>query len=105
EVGAKYTKVASFHNRLAWLVVVQTNPVAFNCPAERAPVHLVPRPSDHGYEVFMIDARTGTDALVYREGGPRECTSGARVPPSVSAAEESVSVPWTLVSRNPDGYS
>jgi hypothetical protein len=105
EVAAKYPMVASFRNRLAWLVVVHTYPPAINCPAESAPVRLVPRPSDHGYEVFMIDARRGTDALVYREGGPGGCTTGARVPPNVVAAEESVSVPWTLVSRDPDGYS
>jgi len=105
DVAAKYPVVASFHNRLAWLVVVHTFPAAYSCPAESGPVRFVPRPSDHGYEVFMIDARTGTDALVYREGGPGGCSAGARVPPSVGVAEESVSVPWTLVSRDPDGYS
>ena len=99
DVAAKYPMVASFHNRLAWLVVVHTFPAAYSCPAESGPVRLVPRLSDHGYEVFMIDARTGTDALVYREGGPGGCSAGARVPPSVGVAEESVSVPWTLVSR------
>jgi hypothetical protein len=103
--ASMYPTVLSFHNRLAWLVVVHRGPVAFNCPLERSPVHLVTRPTDHGYEVFMIDARTGTDALVYQEGGPGGCTSGARVPPSVTAAKESVSVPWTLTARNPDGYS
>jgi hypothetical protein len=100
-----YPTVPSFHNRLAWLVVVHRDPAAFSCPAERSPVHLVTRPSDHGYEVFMIDARTGTDALVYQEGGPGGCTNGARVPPSVAVVRESVSVPWTLTARNPDGYS
>jgi hypothetical protein len=105
EVAAKYPTVASFHDRLAWLVVVHTYIAAFSCPMEKAPVRLVPRPSDHGYKVFIIDARSGTDALVYTEGGPGGCTSGARVPPSVGVAEESVSVPWTLVSRDPGGYS
>jgi hypothetical protein len=105
EVAAMYPTVASFRNRLAWLVVVHTYPPAINCPEESTPVRLFPRPSDHGYEVFTIDARTGTDALVYREGGSGGCKSGARVPPSVAAAEESVSVPWTLVARDPDGYS
>jgi hypothetical protein len=86
--------------------VVHTFPIGFNCPMERIPFRTVaPRASDHDYEVFMIDARTGTDALVYREGGPGGCTPGARVPPDVTVARESVSVPWTLVSRNPDGYS
>jgi hypothetical protein len=105
EVATKYPTVASFRDRLAWLVVVHRDPVAFSCPNERAPVRLVARPGDHGYEVFLVDARTGTDALVYQEGGPGGCTAGARVPPSLAVAEESVSVPWTLVARDPDGYS
>ena len=102
---AKFPTVSSFHDRLAWLVVVHSPPAAFNCPEESAPVRLVPRPSDHDYKVFLIDARNGSNALVYTEGGPGGCTNGARVPPSVSVAEESVSVPWTLVSRDPGGYS
>jgi hypothetical protein len=105
-VASQNPTVESFHNRLAWLVVVHSFPVALSCPDERVPVRAVaPRASDHDYSVFLIDARTGTDALVYREGGPGGCTPGARVPPNVSVARESVSVPWTLVSRNPDGYS
>lgn len=103
--AAKYPKVASFHNRLAWLVVVRTNPPSFSCPAESVPVRLIPRPSDHDYEVFTINARTGTDALVYRESAPGGCKMGARIPPTVGVAEESISVPWTLTSRDPRGYS
>jgi hypothetical protein len=105
EDAAKYPTVASFHDRLAWLVVVHSAPAAFNCPEESAPVRLVQRPSDHDYKVFLIDARTGNETLIYTEGGPGGCTSGARVPPAVGVAEESVSVPWTLVSRDPGGYS
>ena len=105
DVAAKYPTVSSFHDRLAWLVVVHANLVSFSCPQERAPVHLVPRPSDHGYKVFVVDARTGTDALIYTEGGAGGCTTGARVSPTVGVAEESVSVPWTLVSTDPGGYS
>jgi hypothetical protein len=102
----KYPTVRSFSNRLAWLVVVHANPVAFFCPEESAPLPpFVPRASDHGYEVFMIDARTGADALIYREGGPGGCKAGSRVPASVGVAEEMISVPWTLDSRDPDGYS
>jgi hypothetical protein len=105
EPASEYPMVSSFQNRLAWVVVVHTYPVAFSCPLERTPVRLVPRPSDHGYKVFMVDARTGADALIYTEGGPGGCTSGARVAPIVGAAEETVSVPWTLVSRDPGGYA
>jgi hypothetical protein len=105
DVAAKYPTVSSFHDRLAWLVVVHTYLAAFSCPEERAPVYLVPRSSDYGYKVFVIDARTGNDALIYTEGGPGGCTTGARVPPTVGVAEESVSVPWSLVSTDPGGYS
>ncbi|HTU37640.1 MAG TPA: hypothetical protein VMF35_06450 [Acidimicrobiales bacterium] len=103
--ASKYPVVRSFTDRLAWMVVVHTYLPSFSCPNERAPVRLVPRPSDHGYKVFMIDARNGADALVYTEGGPGGCRSGAREAPTVGVAEESYSVPWTLVSRDPGGYS
>jgi hypothetical protein len=106
-VAAQNPVVQSFSDRLAWVVVVHTPGVAgFFCPASRgAPVRFVPRASDHGYEVFTIDAQTGAVALVYTEGRPGGCKAGARVPPVVGVAEESVSVPWTLVSRDADGYS
>lgn len=107
-VVAQNPTVPSFHDRLAWVVVVHANPPAFSCPSTRfSPVRRVtsPRPDDHGYEVFMIDAGTGTDALLYWEGGPGGCAPGERVSPHVGVAEESVSVPWTLVARNPNGYS
>jgi hypothetical protein len=105
-VSAKFFPAVSFSDRLAWLVVVHTNPVSFSCPAESAPIPpIVPRRSDHGYEVFMIDARTGADALIYREGGPGGCKAGSRIPPTVGVVGENVSVPWTLDSRDPDGYS
>jgi hypothetical protein len=105
-VAAQNPTVSTFHDRLAWVVVVHTDPVfASMCAIMRKPVHFAPRASDHGYEVFLIDARTGTDALVYTEGRPGGCKPGEREPPSVGVAEESVSVPWTLVSRDPDGYS
>jgi hypothetical protein len=104
--AAQNPTVTSFTDRLAWVVVVHTNYVAFSCPLATGPSRPArPRASDHGYEVFMIDARTGTDAIVYKEGGPGGCRAGERVPPVVSAAEESVSVPWTIAARNPDGYS
>jgi hypothetical protein len=105
-VAAQNPTVPSFRDRLAWVVVVHTPAVtSFFCQAESAPVRLVPRVGDHGYEVFLLDARTGGDALDYTEGRPGGCRAGARVPPVVGVAEEQVSVPWTLVSRDPGGYS
>jgi len=96
-----------FHDILAWLVVEHHDVGAYSCPAERVPVRPVaPLPSYHAYQVFVMNASSGRDALIYDEGGgPPPCGFGRRTDPSVSEATERVSVPWTLVSRNPDGYS
>jgi hypothetical protein len=104
-VAAQNPTVSSFHDRLAWVVVVHTYPLTLGCLSFRKRVRVAPQASDHGYKVFLVDARTGTDALVYTEGGPDGCNDGLRNPPMVGAVEESVSVPWTLVSRDPGGYS
>lgn len=98
--------VRSFHHRLAWLVVERHEQVVF-CPAETLPVHpAAPLPSYHAYQVFIIDATTGQDGLIYDEGGgPPPCGFGGLTKPSVSDATERLSVPWTLSSRDPDGYS
>jgi hypothetical protein len=64
-VAPQNPTVQSFSDRLAWLVVVHTNPAGYFCADDATSARPVrPRASDHGYEVFMIDARTGTDAVV-----------------------------------------
>ena len=80
-MAAQNPTVRSFTDRLAWLVVVHTDSAAFDCTESSRPARMVPlRASDHGYEVFMIDARTGTDAIVYREGGRVGAQAAAACP-------------------------
>jgi hypothetical protein len=100
---------AAYRHRLAWLVVVK-NVLIFNGGPERsavptaatAPTTAPSVPAGNGYLVFLVDARTGSDALIYAEGQPRE---PAETKPSVIVPAEMVSVPWTLTSRSPGGYS
>jgi hypothetical protein len=101
---------APYQGRLSWIVVV-TQILAVDCPAivitpgqppAKAPT--IPA-TDYGYSVFLLDARTGGDALLYTEGYRTPCGGKGQVPPSVMVPAEQVSVPWTLGKRNPDGYS
>ena len=103
----KLPAASPYRDRLAWIVAVRYLQVA-SCPAFRGgpgPAKVAPVPTDYGYDLFLMDARTGADALLYAEGGPPPCGFGARIAPSVSVPAEQVSVPWTLVSRDPNGYS
>jgi hypothetical protein len=65
-----------------------------------------PQPS---FEVIVLDADTGDDVLVYESaglgicGGPVGCTPAVHGP-SVSAASEIVSIPWTAAGERPDPY-
>ena len=83
-----------YQDRLAWIVVVRE--VEIFDPPPGAPSPTMPA-SSHGYVVFLVDAQTGSDALLYAEA-----QSG---PATVAVPAERVSVPWTLVSRSPEGYS
>jgi hypothetical protein len=98
----------AYQQRLAWVVVVR-DVEPFNGPApSHGPPGAVgaatsttasPSPPTHDYDVFLVDAETGTDALIYAE--PQAAgTSG-----SVTVPAERVSGPWTLDSRSPNGYS
>jgi hypothetical protein len=91
----------SYQQRLAWLVVVKnwlmhsSPPIAAGEPVPTTTA----TPQYFEYLIFVVDARTGSDALFYDE---------ARSGPSataVSVPTEKFSVPWTLLSRSPDGYS
>lgn len=108
---ARLPAPAAYRQRLAWVVVVKEN-FAYSCPAmtvspqtRTTPAAPAALPTDHGYGVFLQDARTGGDALLYVEGYPAPCGGPGRVAPSVAVPAEQVSVPWALLSRNPDGYS
>jgi hypothetical protein len=95
-----------YQNRLAWVVVVSNSQPSNGGPNAVSPGSSVPVPGANGnpnydYAVFVVDARTGSDALIYSEPLSRTRPAAVVVPP------ESVSVPWKLVSRNQDhhGYS
>jgi hypothetical protein len=91
-----------YQHRLAWVVVTK-NVLRFNGPVN-GPGYPIPKPGpeQYGYRVFVVDAHTGTDALIYEESQP---VGGGVMPASVSVPVERISVPWTLVSRSPNGYA
>ena len=103
---------ASYRNRLAWVVVFRTQLTA-SCPAGPvttppampAPAPGQPAYTGYGYEVFLIDAATGGDALIYDETQPVPCGGTSVVPAGLAVPIEETSVPWTLDRRNPDRFS
>jgi len=93
-------KATPYQHRLAWVVVVRDVELFDGGPqGATTPTTTSPGPPSHHYDVFVVDAETGTDALLYTESQ----TPGTRG--SVIVPVERVSVPWTLVSRSPNGYS
>jgi hypothetical protein len=89
-----------YRHRLAWLVVVK-NVLIFNGPNGGVTIPK-PEPDQYGYVVFVVDAQTGSDALMYAESQPGP---GGLIAASVSVPVEGISVPWTLVSRSAGGYA
>jgi hypothetical protein len=96
-----------YRQRLAWVAVVQPE-IKSSCPvmpASPAPATTSPpRPRLPGYQVLVVDANTGADGFVYVASRNENCIDRID-PPSLSPAIENVSLPWTLVSRDPGGYS
>ena len=88
---------ASYRNRLAWVVVFRTQLTA-SCPAVAvttppatpAPAPDQPAYAGYYYEVFLIDAATGGDALIYDETQP--------APAAAPASSQSA---WRCRSRKP----
>ena len=88
---------ASYRNRLAWVVVFRTQLTA-SCPAVSvttppatpAPAPDQPASTGYGYEVFLIDAATGGDALIYDESQPAPAAGPASSQPA-----------WRCRSRKP----
>jgi len=101
-VAPKLPAAAPYDDRLAWVVVVKKNEVFHGGLVAPGPPHATTSTTAsqavYDYLIFVVDARTGADALLYTEGAPGE-------PPSVTVPAERVSVPWTLVQRSPDGYA
>jgi hypothetical protein len=87
---------ARYQNRLAWVVVFRVFYRA-DCPGVTQTTP--PNPGSYTgyeYEVFIVDATTGGDALSYDEAAPRECDGTGLYPPSVSIPVELTSVRWEL---------
>jgi len=93
-----------YQRRLAWVVVVSNSQSAggdLDVPVPDSTA-LQPNANDlanYHYAVFVVDARTGSDALIYTE------PMSANQPAAVVVPPESVSVPWRLIARDPDGHS
>jgi hypothetical protein len=93
-----------YQDRPAWLVVVKNVLIfngRFNGPSQGVSIPKA-GPEQYGYLVFVVDAQTGSDALMYAESQPGP---GAMIAAYVSVPVEQISVPWTLVSRSPNGYA
>ncbi len=106
---------APYRRRLAWIAIFK-QPLVFHCPAVAA-VHAAHKasaaasgpatwtPPRYGYAVFLLDARSGRDALLYTQGYRSPCGGHGRVPPTVTIPVDQVSVPWQEISRSANGYA
>lgn len=100
-----------YDHRLAWVVVTAQEQAA-SCPTMSAPHGPPPSPSttmprqpSWNYSIFLADAATGSDTLVYTEATPPPCGGSGLDGPYRSVPVETISVPWTLESRGRHGYS
>ena len=97
-------KPASYQNRLAWVVVFRFEEIA-SCPSQASTTSpATPKYTGYHYDVFIVDAATGADALLYTERAPKVCNQPGFSPPSLAIPIELTSVPWRLDSRAPGGY-
>ena len=93
---------AAYQRRLAWVAVFRVTDRA-NCPGITQTTPPSPDGAYDGYyyEVFIVDAATGGDAVTYDEAVPAQCNGSRLSAPSVSVPVELTSVRWTLDSRGP----
>lgn len=96
---------SAYHQRLAWVVVVNFFTVS-SCPAYTSPPPVSKRePGHHGYAVFVVDAMTGGDALLYTERANGGCPGSQAMGPFLDVPLTSLSARWQLVSVQPDRSS
>lgn len=99
----------TYDQRLAWAVVVfhqeSASCPAMTVPTASTPSTTVPAAQTWDYSIFLADAATGTDTLVYTEATPALCGGTGLFGPYQSIPIETISVPWTLLNRDPKGYS
>jgi hypothetical protein len=93
---------AAYQSRLAWVAVFRVTDRA-NCPGVGPTTPPSPAGAYHGYyyEVFIIDAATGGDAVTYDEAAPGQCNGTGLSAPSVSIPVQLTSVRWELDSLGP----
>jgi hypothetical protein len=104
DVSLPTPRPASYQGRLAWVVVFRYVEVA-SCPSQTAGTPpATPKYTGYYYDVFIVDAATGADALLYTERAPLVCDQPGFSPPSLAIPIEQTSVPWRLDSRSANGY-
>jgi hypothetical protein len=93
---------AVYQGRLAWVAVFRVTD-RDNCPGVTQTDAPSPDEADNGYyyEVFIVDAATGGDAITYEEAVPDQCDGPGVSAPSVTIPVELTSVRWKLVRRGP----
>jgi hypothetical protein len=100
---ARRPPLAHYADRLAWVVVVEDVEES-SCPGQSAGQipHVKPETGHHGYAVFIIDAHTGGDAVLYTERSNGICPGTAAQGPFLNVPLTEVSLPWTLLNEQPD---
>jgi hypothetical protein len=93
----------AYHDRLGWVIVV-THLSVSSCPAYGGGALPTSNsePGHHGYSVFVVDAATGGDALLYTERANGGCPGSRAQGPFLDVPLTSVSVPWQLMSMQAD---
>ena len=107
DVNPQRPSPTPYQDRLAWVAVLAPV-ISSSCPAmiggsSPAPNH--DEPGHHGYQVFLVDATSGADALLYVERRNGACPGSMPDGPWVDVPLTSVSVPWQLQSQEPDRSS
>lgn len=90
--------IATYADRLAWVVTVRVSGGVASCPSAPPGRSPAPRePGHQGYVVVVQDATHGGDAVAYTERRAGLCTPGYEGP-AVDVPRRLFSVPWRLES-------
>lgn len=105
DVNPRTPAPKAYHDRLAWVFVLQPR-FAASCPSggsagSSAPIDR----SLQNYQVFVVDAAVGADALLYTQRRNAICGADGTQGPYLDVPLTRVSVAWRLLSREPDGSS
>lgn len=93
--------LSTYDHRVAWIFITPaTDDLSAGCSTTPATASL--GPPEATYSVFGIDAANGGSAFLF-ETSYHLCPGSDLTPAMVEVPYETVSVPWTLVSRSTDG--